>query len=468
MSVSILKREIINTLIPKAWNKKKKTIGNAARRLVEQGNDNVNNLLVLDTVREKYLYEVFLQTSETEISFSDFSDALYKKLVDNPYEVQDPDLKALVGDTPVFKIGRGFRNFKARLNLIFNDIDGQKGKNFFRGKQFDHGEQGSAFSAATGASLLMAAVLREREFKDKPEEAEKFALVARDAAIERLRNLDDDWKAKLKKAYGNNYESKIESLIEKVLVRWNTIADPNTYKLKANLEIAVTPAESDQGKKAFLEKEILYNILIGGIEDALEQYAVNPGFYRLRGSSTLEEKLAKIIIEQLKPRIRVKNGKVTIKVNNKIDKAVLGEITTVASQTNKANKLKKVPPVKPTKPRVRAKAGKSVLPDIRSFISIINNQLPSKVAENMGTPRLNYRTGRFANSTKAVDIQYTSKGYPSIQYTYMRYPYEVFEYPGSGSPLAQQGQRDPRDLIDKSIRDIMADFAIGRFYTRRV
>jgi len=29
-------------------------------------------------------------------------------------------------------------------------------------------------------------------------------------------------------------------------------------------------------------------------------------------------------------------------------------------------------------------------------------------------------------------------------------------------------ERDPRRLIDKSIREIAAQFAIGRFYTRRL
>jgi len=37
----------------------------------------------------------------------------------------------------------------------------------------------------------------------------------------------------------------------------------------------------------------------------------------------------------------------------------------------------------------------------------------------------------------------------------------------SGSKFAS-ADRDPRTLIDKSIREVMAEFAIGRFYTRRV
>ena len=84
----------------------------------------------------------------------------------------------------------------------------------------------------------------------------------------------------------------------------------------------------------------------------------------------------------------------------------------------------------------------------------------------MQEPRLVNQSGRFANSVEITDIVQTPKGFPSIGYTYQRDPYEVFENTSAG-PWSN-GQRDPRDLIDKSIREIAIKFAIGRFYTRRV
>ena len=83
----------------------------------------------------------------------------------------------------------------------------------------------------------------------------------------------------------------------------------------------------------------------------------------------------------------------------------------------------------------------------------------------MREPGLVNRTGRFADSVKVTDITQTPQGFPSIGYTYQRDPYEVFEE-GSGSKWAN-GYRDPRTLIDKSIREIATQFALGRFYTRR-
>lgn len=101
--------------------------------------------------------------------------------------------------------------------------------------------------------------------------------------------------------------------------------------------------------------------------------------------------------------------------------------------------------------------------NLTKFMAMLNEVLPQIVAENMGSPRLNYRTGRFASSVRVTDIHRTKKGVPSIGYTYMKNPYQTFE-PG----FAQGSKdRDPRTLIDLSIRDAARAMMTG-FYTRRV
>jgi hypothetical protein len=101
-----------------------------------------------------------------------------------------------------------------------------------------------------------------------------------------------------------------------------------------------------------------------------------------------------------------------------------------------------------------------------SLMSIINRKLPEQVANNMRLPGLVYRTGRFANSAEVVNIETTKEGYPSIVYNYQRSPYDVFDRTFGKSPWNTPA-RDPRDLVDKSIREIVQEMAIGRFYTRR-
>jgi hypothetical protein len=101
-----------------------------------------------------------------------------------------------------------------------------------------------------------------------------------------------------------------------------------------------------------------------------------------------------------------------------------------------------------------------------SLVAIINRRLPEQVANNMGTPGLVYRTGRFANSTKVVNVETTNDGFPSIVFDYQRNPYDVFDRTKGASPWNTPA-RDPRALVDRSVREIVQEMAIGRFYTRR-
>lgn len=101
-----------------------------------------------------------------------------------------------------------------------------------------------------------------------------------------------------------------------------------------------------------------------------------------------------------------------------------------------------------------------------SLLALLNAKITETVSKNMGKPALVYRTGRFARSVKISDIAFTAKGYPSIGYSYENTeekPYGTFE-----NAAKWGAQRDPRKLIDKSIREIAAELTIGRFYTRRL
>ena len=101
-----------------------------------------------------------------------------------------------------------------------------------------------------------------------------------------------------------------------------------------------------------------------------------------------------------------------------------------------------------------------------NLMTLINSKLPQTVLRNMGAPRLENRTGTFASSVRVTDASRTAQGFPSIGYTYQRQPYGVFEA-SSGSRFASV-DRDPRTLIDASIREIAAQLVTGRLYTRRL
>lgn len=96
---------------------------------------------------------------------------------------------------------------------------------------------------------------------------------------------------------------------------------------------------------------------------------------------------------------------------------------------------------------------------LQQLIGPLNEQINRTVKGNMQAPGLVNRTGRFAGSVRVTDIAVTPQGFPSIGYTYQRRPYDKFE---------TDTEKDPRKVIDQSMREIAAQYAIGRFYTRRV
>jgi hypothetical protein len=126
-------------------------------------------------------------------------------------------------------------------------------------------------------------------------------------------------------------------------------------------------------------------------------------------------------------------------------------------------KAKQVRPKRTIKNKKVSEAKRSMF----SIIAMINQQLPRVIERNMREPALQNRTGTFANSVKIVEASTTTQGFPSLGYTYQRNPYEVFEVGRGRAPWATP-ERDPRRLIDASIREVAAQMALGRFYTRRV
>ena len=182
-------------------------------------------------------------------------------------------------------------------------------------------------------------------------------------------------------------------------------------------------------------------------------------------SQPFDERAAKHLInEQLLKPLKKKGVKVT---PFKVDKP-----------KKRSNTLKKAPVRKTPSPGGIAATGRKKVvqkrktqrrtdtgaSDMLKLVVMFNQKLPDAIVNNMGAPALENRTGRFANSVRVTDITKTPQGFPSVGYTYQKNPYQTFE---SGY---QQGspEYDPRNLINKSIREVAAEFAIGRFYTRRV
>jgi len=185
--------------------------------------------------------------------------------------------------------------------------------------------------------------------------------------------------------------------------------------------------------------------------------------YGVEASQPFDERLAKYLINEeiIEPIIKGKGKK--------------GKPFKVEKPKNKKNSVpgKKAKDVKggalKTGGRRKRQAtsqrkSRKAAPSYISLIGILNNKLPDVVRKNMQEPYLVNRTGRFAGSVRVTDVMTTRQGFPSIGYTYQKSPYQTFE---TGFAKGDE-DRDPRKVIDRSIREIAAQMAIGRFYTRRV
>jgi len=198
------------------------------------------------------------------------------------------------------------------------------------------------------------------------------------------------------------------------------------------------------------------------------------GMQHLHGSDTpLQKRRKKLIKVNIEPFKKLKNANIKVKTEDIKIKNSKGKVSTTkkikATKARAKNtKLTSALVVmKATKKGKRRPTKKSPLQDMLKLVVQFNSKLPQTVRKNMGAPELQNVTGRFANSAQVTDINLTPQGFPSVGYTYRKNPYQVFE-DGLGKEPWSNGQRDPRNLLDRSLREIATEMALGRIYTRRV
>jgi len=190
------------------------------------------------------------------------------------------------------------------------------------------------------------------------------------------------------------------------------------------------------------------------------------GVPELEGSDSLVTGVRKNAVKAIMKQFSTIKG---AKITTETTKIIESRGSTSIKGSGKTTKSNKRPGAfiakkKPKKAKQKRQTASPSIPNLASILGILQQKLPQTVAKNMGSPRLNNRTGRFAGSVQVTDIAQTAKGFPSIGYTYMKRPYQTFETGGAQG----SADRDPRTLIDGSIREIAAGLAMGRFYTRRV
>jgi len=271
-----------------------------------------------------------------------------------------------------------------------------------------------------------------------------------------------------KGAAGRNKAIEIvQDILNRIDVEWELTDGIETREI--SLVGTMGPRVGNFPGSESTDWEVLRREIEERIQEEAQKDNILKKFASGEGSQPFDERLAKFIANDqlLKPArkkgLRATPYKVDRPKNSKADLAKKQKPKNI-----KPAKLKQGSFVKPPPTRVRKKRGSAEGKGVSSvpftqMLGVFNSQLQRVVAKNMVPPRLQYRTGRLADSVRVTDITKTSKGFPSIGYTYEKRPYQVFELGyKQGSP-----EYDPRKLIDFSVREIATQFAMGRFYTRR-
>ena len=188
-----------------------------------------------------------------------------------------------------------------------------------------------------------------------------------------------------------------------------------------------------------------------------DKYSDGREFFKDSGSASLEEAVEGVIHYS----INSKNAKVTGPKGRRkyTSNHHAKETTATSTEEIVVSKFGRIP--KP--PRMTNKVASK--PSKVNIVALLNTKLPQEIRSRMTYPRLVNRTGRFSESVQVLSADTTAKGGTSFAYTYQKDPYQLFE---RGRSRLATPDREPRDIIDASIRSIAQEMMLGRFYTRRV
>ena len=281
-----------------------------------------------------------------------------------------------------------------------------------------------------------------------------------------LHRMNDAVYGALDETYGDSSDmSQIDSELKKYLdlKEYKTFLEitKNGRLGEVNVSISSALVNAQQGAGK-LEQGLMQRLNVA-LGNAIERLG---GVQNLDGSDSLTEAHRKKLVKEMVKPFKNKKGIKLKHENLKIEDNTSPE---KISKSSKAQLLKMGAKSLGKKKQLRKRAARKPAPpkmSLANILGVLNNQLPKTVANNMGSPRLENQTGRFAQSVRAIDVTTTAQGFPSIGYTYMKERYGPYEST-SGTRFSDV-DRDPRPLIDQSIREIVIGFGLGRLYTRRL
>ena len=267
-----------------------------------------------------------------------------------------------------------------------------------------------------------------------------------------------------KSANGLLKSGEIDSLAHSMILGC-TIEYATTIDAKGRLRADYVPALQYQDKYTNRVTDSYYEKVAKNAAMKMFSSFTEDEFLNMEGSDSLKTLATKAIIRPL-ARSAAKNKNVKMQLDSKSKGAYKPGKGKVKSKGKAKGKASVKGNKKASAPRL-SKAKKTFTSNPLAMVAMLNKNLPEAVRRNMRPPSLVNRTGRFSESVKVLEYTETAKGFPSIGYTYDKEPYQVFEM-GAGDSRWATPDRDPRMIIDRSIREVAQQMALGRFYTRRI
>jgi hypothetical protein len=267
-------------------------------------------------------------------------------------------------------------------------------------------------------------------------------------------------KTSMQKYSNTEGYKRLESHITTYKERMNVNLSIDHYQevsARGKLKKTYTPILSSQGAGENLLDAMEEREALAELRKSMEEEYLN--IVDQEGSRSLLQAIDDTTTYTLIKGVKIAKYKGDAKPKKVVKSKGRGKTSKTIDKTAKVGVIKGTGAPAPKNKRKTKRSSTSIV----NLIGIFNQQLPKTVAKNMQNPALQYQTGRFASSVRVTDINQTQQGFPSIGYTYMRNPYETFEVGNRQGTI----ERDPRRLIEKSIREIATGMAIGRFYTRR-
>ena len=237
--------------------------------------------------------------------------------------------------------------------------------------------------------------------------------------------------------------------------------DSHTIKLESGKD------NMARGREMRAQKDALIKQIKEAIKTTGTAMKVGGGLENLSGSDSILKKKRKTTIKKVTNEFKkIPGAKVTVE-DTKIKKSSNKKeiLTSTVSASKGGSKSYGAARARLARGKRKPARKPSAASQQLQLIALMNKRLPDAIVSNMGDPALNNQSGRFAASVRIINILQTPKGFPSFGYSYEKFPYQTFE-----QGIGNQGtmDRDPRRLIDKTIREVATEFAVGRLFTRRL